>query len=139
LRFEGRTRIRTQLDVAPLVDVVFLLLIFFLLTSSYVAPRAIDLVLPSSSTADLSEDRPYIVSLARDGTIRFQDAQVTLERLKDRIGDELKSAGERSMILEADGKAPVQRIVRILDAIREAGATSVALATTASRGDTRER
>ena len=63
MEFEGRARIRTQLDVTPLIDVVFLLLIFFLLTSTYITRESIELSLPASDTAVTREETPLIVAL----------------------------------------------------------------------------
>ena len=70
MEFEGRARIRTQLDVTPLIDVVFLLLIFFLLTSTYITRESIELNLPSSDTAVARDDAPVVVTDAAREVLR---------------------------------------------------------------------
>ncbi len=67
MEFEGRSRIHAHLDIAPLIDIVFLLLVFFMLTSTFMVPEAIELELPESSSASARETTPITVVLDRTG------------------------------------------------------------------------
>lgn len=132
MRFEGRSRISTRLDMAPLIDVVFLLLIFFLLTSTYSEPRAIELELPEAESAATAPELPLVVSLAADGTLYIDDEPLAAgdnDALRAAISEALAGRRERALTLEADAGARYERVVEILDTAGRAGAEGVALAT----------
>ena len=70
MEFEGRSRISMQLNMMPLIDVVLLLLIFFMLTSTYLVAEAIDLELPFSDRARPVEEQDIVVTMALDGSLK---------------------------------------------------------------------
>ena len=127
MRFEGRARVRAQLDVAPLVDVVFLLLIFFLLTSTYIKPRAIGVSLPTSSTAQASIAPVVTVVLRADGSIEVDGASLSISQLADAVASRIGQDRERTVVLEADRTARVQEMIEVVDAIRAGGAAELAI------------
>jgi len=127
MRFEGRARVRAQLDVTPLVDVVFLLLIFFLLTSTYLKPEAIDVDLPNSSTAKTTADEMLRVVLREDGAVEVAGVTVAVEKVDDVVSAALRADAERAVSLEADRSARVQDMIAVIDAIRAGGAKELAI------------
>jgi biopolymer transport protein ExbD len=129
MEFEGRARIGTQLDVTPLIDVVFLLLIFFLLTSTYIAPEALELSLPTSGTASPSENLPVVVSVDRHERLRIGEREVTLEQLEAMLSTELLNRERKAVTLKADSTAQLQPLLDVIDRIRAAGAAELSLAT----------
>jgi biopolymer transport protein ExbD len=129
MEFEGRTRIATRLDMTPLIDVVFLLLIFFLLTSSYVVPQAIGLKLPRSRTAEPTAPSPVVVVLRADGRVVLDGRPLSLEALTAALRAAIAVAPDRAVSLESDADVSVQRLLSAVDAIRDAGGRSLSLAT----------
>jgi biopolymer transport protein ExbD len=129
MEFEGRARIRTQLDVTPLIDVVFLLLIFFLLTSNFITPEAIELSLPTSGTAAPSRTLPVVVSLDRNDELRVGEREVTLQELEAVLSQSLSNRQRKAVTLKADSTAELQRLLLVMDRIRAAGAVELSLAT----------
>jgi biopolymer transport protein ExbD len=129
MEFEGRARIRTQLDVTPLIDVVFLLLIFFLLTSTFITPEAIELSLPTSGTGTPSRTLPVVVSLDRYDELRVGERQVTLQQLEAVLSQSLSNRERKAVTLKADSTAELQRLLQVMDRIRAAGAAELSLAT----------
>ena len=129
MEFEGRARIRTQLDVTPLIDVVFLLLIFFLLTSTYITRESIELSLPTSGTAVAREDLPVVVSLDREDRIRVGERVVTAAELEAVLAQSLSGRTRKAVSLKADRSAELQRLLEVIDRIRSAGAVELSLAT----------
>lgn len=129
MQFERRARIGTRLDIAPLVDVVFLLLLFFLLTSSYVVHGALDITLPASTTSEALADQALVVTVAADGSVRIEGEAIAADELAAAVGRLLARRSTRSVVLQADAAARVQRLVTVLDALREAGAGELALTT----------
>ena len=82
MEFEGRSKISLNLNLAPLIDVVLLLLIFFMLTSSYIVAEAIDLELPKSDTARPVDEADIVVTLHEDGSILVSGQPVSRDALK---------------------------------------------------------
>jgi len=129
MRFEGRARVSTRIDMAPLIDVVFLLLIFFLLTSSFVSRRAMDLNLPGSDTAVAVAEAPVLVRIFADGSIRVGDDRVAEDSLAGIIAMRIARTPDRQVAVEADRDVDVQRLLTVLDAVRSGGGESISLMT----------
>ncbi len=127
--FEGRARIHSHLDIAPLIDIVFLLLVFFMLTSTFLVPEAIELELPESKTAIATEIQPVVVSLDRAGSLALNGENITLEELQQAIKPLLNSSDDTSITLKSDARTEVQTLLEVMDEIRAAGGINVGLAT----------
>ena len=127
--FEGRARIRSHLDIAPLIDIVFLLLVFFMLTSTFMVPEAIELELPESSSATVTDITPIIVSLDQTGQLALNGERIELEQLRGAIEPLLKADADAAITLKSDAHTQVQQLLGVMDEIRAAGGTDVALAT----------
>jgi biopolymer transport protein ExbD len=132
--FEGRARIHSHLDIAPLIDIVFLLLVFFMLTSTFLVPEAIELELPESKSAMPTEITPVIVSLNQNGELALNGESIELEQLQQAIKPLIQPSkaqdGEAAITLKSDAHTEVQLLLKVMDEIRAAGGTNVGLATT---------
>ncbi len=127
--FEGRSRIHAHLDIAPLIDIVFLLLVFFMLTSTFMVPEAIELELPESSSATVTEVTPIIVALNASGQLALNGETLQLERLRSAIEPLIKEDTDVAITLKSDAHTEVQQLLKVMDEIRAAGGENVALAT----------
>lgn len=127
--FEGRARIHSHLDIAPLIDIVFLLLVFFMLTSTFLVPEAIELELPESTTSVPSEDRPIIVSLSKAGELALNGEGIKLEQLQSAIKPLIAQDIKAAITLKSDASTEVQLLLKVMDEIRASGGTNVGLAT----------
>lgn len=127
--FEGRARIHSHLDIAPLIDIVFLLLVFFMLTSTFLTPEAIELELPESSTAIVTEATPIIVSVDQAGRLALNGERIELEQLQAKIKPLLREDADSAITLKSDARTEVQQLLRVMDEIRAAGGSNIALAT----------
>jgi len=128
--FEGRSRIRTQLDMAPLIDVVFLLLIFFMLTSTFFVPEAIDLSLPQSKSAVVSDSPSITLTLDHLGVLNLNGDRVALKDLRAALAPLLKTDGSLAVALKSDARTAVQQLIEVMDEVRAAGGNNIALFTT---------
>ncbi|VAX27875.1 Biopolymer transport protein ExbD/TolR [hydrothermal vent metagenome] len=128
--FEGRSRIRTQLDMAPLIDVVFLLLIFFMLTSTFFVPEAIDLSLPQSKSAVVSDSPSITLTLDHLGVLNLNGDRVALKDLRVALAPLLKTDGSLAVALKSDARTAVQQLIEVMDEVRAAGGNNIALFTT---------
>jgi biopolymer transport protein ExbD len=127
--FEGRARIHSHLDIAPLIDIVFLLLVFFMLTSTFLVPEAIELELPESSSADVTETMPIVVSLDQTGQLSLNGGGIELDQLRMALEPLLKQDADSAITLKSDARTEVQQLLKVMDEIRAAGGSNVALAT----------
>ena len=129
MEFEGRARIGSRLDMTPLIDVVFLLLVFFMLTSTFIKPEAIELDLPGANTAAVTEKTPITVALDQEGEITLNGNALGLEELRGAV--EVLMAGEarETVGLLTDERASVKQMVLVMDELRAAGALDIALGT----------
>ncbi len=127
--FEGRARIRSHLDIAPLIDIVFLLLVFFMLTSTFMVPEAIELELPASSSATVTDSTPITVSLDQAGQLTLNGERIELAQLRAAVAVLLEADADAAITLKSDARTEVQQLLAVMDEIRAAGGTEVALAT----------
>ncbi len=130
MEFEGRARIHSHLDIAPLIDIVFLLLVFFMLTSTFMIPEAVELELPESSSAQVSDITPIVISLNQAGQLGLNGERIELEQLRAAIEPLIKENADAPITLKSDASTQVQQLLQVMDEIRAAGGTDVALATT---------
>lgn len=129
MEFEGRTRVSEQLSIAPLIDVVFLLLLFFMVTSSFQHPEAIELDLPQSSTAVADEDRAVDVAVDAAGNIHLDGKPLALADLESSIAERVAADPEVVVAVRTDAAALVQRMVEVLDSVRAGGGKRIAFRT----------
>lgn len=131
MEFEGRARIHSHLDIAPLIDIVFLLLVFFMLTSTFLVPEAIELELPESASATITEITPITVALNASGELALNGEPIQLNALRLAIEPLIADNGDdASITLKSDANTKVQQLLKVMDEIRAAGGDNVALATT---------
>jgi len=123
-----RRRPTIQLPLTALIDVVFLLLIYFLLTSSFVNRQGLRIELPGSRLAQ-RETSPLIVYVDREGHILFEGRKVSPEELTALLRLRLRQSAERTVVLAADRLTPLQTIVSVMESVRLAGARNLTLAT----------
>jgi len=129
MEFEGRTRASEQLSIAPLIDVVFLLLLFFMVTSSFQHPESIELDLPHSRTAATDEDRPIDVAVDADGTTHLDGRPIALADLEGAIAERIGADPDAVVAVSTSSGALVQRMVEVLDSVRAGGGKRIAFRT----------
>ena len=122
------------INIAPLVDVVFLLVIFFAVSTTFLETAGLKLELPASSSTADQELKDLTVLLDENGAIFFDEEDVTIEELGPKLREALAARERKSVVLRADKSTSHGDVVRLMDVIREAGAEGmVVAATTASR------
>jgi biopolymer transport protein ExbD len=119
--------------IVPLLDIVFLLIFFLLLSSNFILQPGVSVSLPFSQFTLGPQVNPQIVSITGGAApaIYFRDQRTTLEQLGPLL-DDAKREG-RSVIIKADRFTPYELVVTVTNAVLEHGITSVALATTPPR------
>ena len=132
---DRRQKSAPDIGIAPLVDCVFLLLIFFLLTSSFSTQRAITITLPSSSTAVGQEKGVIEIAVSGKGEIEFNGRIATLEDLVPALRHKVQQQDKKPVLLVADRQVSLEIVTKLIDAVRAAGLESVSIATRRDRTD----
>ncbi len=128
----SRKKISLSLEIAPLVDVIFLLLIFFLLTFS-LGSQNMQLDLPEASTSDKVKQNLTIV-ITKEGEIFVEGKKVSLETLFPFLKLTLSEEKIKEVVIEADADVPFKIPVQVMDICRKAGARGVSIATKRKEG-----
>ncbi|NKB87861.1 MAG: biopolymer transporter ExbD [Acidobacteria bacterium] len=124
---EARNTVRrARVDMSPLIDIVFLLLIFFAVTTTFLEQSGMDLELPESSTAGATETASILVEVGANREIRFEGEGVTLQQLEERVGA-LSSEDSARVTVRADRTMEYGFVIEVVDALRRAGAGGVSL------------
>jgi len=114
--------------IAPLIDIVFLLLIFFMLVTRFLSP-SIAIALPESESGELDESNAAFVSVNTSGNVYLDDNPVSLDDLTYLLNEQ-RQAGEIEIVrLRADKTTDWQIVIDILDAIRASGIIDIAIET----------
>ncbi len=128
-QFQERDQIIGSMDSTPMADFVFLLLIFFLLSSSFILPTGIPVNPPKSESSVTSKDQPVVVTITRDGVTYVDEERVAAPELATALGVRLSGAVSKSVVVRGDETVSLGRLVEVMDMARQAGAEKLAIAT----------
>ncbi len=130
MQFEGRRRSGQMPNLTPLIDIVFLLLVFFMLTSHFVQEQAIDIDLPVAESGEaVSEDTRLELVINAEGQFLLDEHFVEAESLEVMLRQKLQQHSDKGLRVRGDRGAPLGQAVMVLDAARRAGATAVDIVT----------
>lgn len=119
-----------SLMLSPMIDMIFLLLVFFIVSTMYMSEvKTISLALPMAKYSETLKKSNFTVSLKKDGTLYLEDAPIELAPLLDRVKEEAKSNTAFSVTICADEEASYKRVIALIDALKGAGVTNLGLAT----------
>lgn len=118
MEFERRRYNHSYMNIAPLVDVVFLLLLFFMLTSHIMQEPAIKIKLPGSKTAEAKSDMVKTIMITKNGEIYFMDKRVDLNNLQMTIKNGLNDNQTDFLRIMADRDADVGTLISVIDEVR---------------------
>jgi biopolymer transport protein ExbD len=114
-------------DIAPLLDVMFMLLLFFLLTSSFLRP-AISLKLPAAGSREKAKNQDIIVSVDKEGKIFLNRDEVEAEELPLLLKQKLKESEKKKIIFQGDEKIFYKKFINLMGIIKSSGAKEISLA-----------
>ena len=130
MRFEGVRKAQSTPNLTPLIDIVFLLLVFFMLTAHFVKDESIAIELPQAESAVSRDDEAALeVLLDKEGCIHLNGTMVEEENLEQLLRAQLQGREKKWVTLKGDKGADLGGAVTILDAARRAGASAVDVVT----------
>lgn len=119
-----------RIDLTPMVDVVFLLLIFFMISTTFVESPGISIKLPESSVQTVDREPHEVkVYLSKEGDIYYQNKQISLDDFKALLIENQADAKETTILLLADQESLHGKVVALMDLARDAGFVKLAIAT----------
>ena len=124
-----KTRYPIQMPMTPLIDIVFMLLIYFLLTTNFMVDEGIKIKLPQANAAAPQTEEVITVFVDAQGRAFLEDEEVSPGQLFDRLKEKIGSRPDELVVVRADRTVILNKAVRIMDIAKAAGAGRLCLAT----------
>ena len=119
-----------EINVAPLIDIVFLLLIFFMLTIEFKDFKTIDMISQNqSSTSIQKNDLPIIINLSENGLVEIDKIEIKLEDLSETIQMKLMNSKNKKIVISTLNETKINNLIIVVDTIRSLGIENIALIT----------
>ena len=117
-----------EVNIGPLIDMVFILLIFFVITTNFNRQTGVDVTKPKAQSAISQGQKTLMIGITREGTIHVHGRQVHFDRLRTLVGTEVGKNPAMSVVIIADQDASVGKTVQVMDQCALAGAAKVSIA-----------
>jgi len=118
-----------EINITPLVDMVFLLLIFFMLTSSFIVLPGIKINLPKAVTSQAIKEKNIIITINNENIIYLDKKPITPQELTNYLTQIVKSKQEKPLLIKADKDTQLGTVVKVWDICRNVGITQINIAT----------
>jgi len=132
MRFRRRVELERggkEINITPLVDMVFLLLLFFILTSSFVVMPGIKVNLPKAVTSEVIPDKNIILTVNNEDYIFLDEKPITPSELQSFLSNLVALKQDKPLLIKADKDARIGAVVRVWDICRKVGITQINIAT----------
>ena len=123
-----KRRIKAELNITPLVDVVLQLVLFFMVSTTFVMQTGIKITLPKTTVIEIQPVRDLIVSISKNGIIYLNSDRVTLKKFSERLS-KIGKLNEKMLIIKADKKVFHGTVVNIMDIAKSNGLNRIVIAT----------
>ncbi len=125
---EAESGIKSEIDISPLIDVVFILLIFFIVTTVFVEETGIEINKPRAASQQDLERNSILIGISRTGQVYYGGREIGTSGVRSVVGRLLKQE-VMPVIIQADMEAPTEATVSVLDEAKLAGAQNVFVST----------
>ena len=124
-----RKKAPAGIDISPLIDMVFILLIFFMVSTTFVKDAQVELSRPSARSAVPASTKALRVSIGPKGGLYLDGAATKSWMLQSKLRDAFRDGADKTVLVIADRQVPVSTLVEVVDQCRLAGAADVTVAT----------
>lgn len=107
-------------NMSSMTDIVFLLLIFFMLTSNFVTPSAVEVNVPTSNAGGAVMPK-LTITISPEGKFYVNKQEVLIEQMKDELKSILTNSGDKEVVLHAEDTTPINKIIQVMDIGHELG------------------
>ena len=118
----------SAIDITPMLDVVFIMLIFFIVTATFVKEAGIDVNRPDAATAVKQEQENILVAISADNEIWIDRRRVDIRSVRPNIERLHAENPQGSVVIQADKDSRTETLIKVMDAARSAGVFNVAIA-----------
>lgn len=136
MKFEMENKFLNTFSYASLTDMVLLLLIFFLLSSSFIIQPGIKVQLPRTETAAVHSEKSIYITVTRAGSVYLNDNQISLGKLGAELRRFIVSGEKQVIVLRADKEVKLDLAVKVMDICKSAGAEKFLIGTQPLRAET---
>ncbi len=123
-----------DIDISPLIDVVFILLIFFMVSTTFVKDAQVDIERPSARSGTKASTKAMRIHLDREGQVYVDDTPVKPWMVQSRVRDHLRDGVDGTVLVIADRRVQAEKLIEVVDQCRLAGAADVGVVTDAEAG-----
>lgn len=117
-----------EINMAPLIDMTFLLLIFFIVTTSFVKETGLEVHRPSAKSAESRDKTPILIGISRTGSIYMDNRPIDIRSVRTQVERSLADTPDNGVIVVADKESNTGIVVEVIDQCRLAGAKAVSIA-----------
>jgi biopolymer transport protein ExbD len=135
MQFATKTKRRVIINITSLIDVLFLLLIFFIVSSTFLEQPGMKLDLPKTTAQEALRMEGYTLFVMSDGTLYLNEEAVNLDKLPERLKDIAPKVEERGLILKADESVRYGLVVEVMDIAKQNGIVKLVVATQPKEGE----
>ena len=118
------------IDLTPMLDVVFIMLIFFIVTTSFVKEAGIDVSRPNAATAEKKEKASILIAISNNGDIWIDKRKVDVRSVRANVETLHAESPEGTVVIQADQVSKTGILVKVMDQVRLAGVSSISIAAT---------
>ena len=129
VHYKPRPRLKVEIPLTPLIDIVFLLLIYFLLTTNFMVDEGIKIKLPQAKASAPQTEKEITVYVDRQGRAFLGTEEVSLSMLFDRLKEMIGGKEDKLVVIRADRAVILNKAVKVMDVAKAAGAGRLCLAT----------
>ena len=129
MQFRRPRTLSTRLDTTPMADTIFLLLIFFMLSTSFVVQPGIQVKLPKAVTSEIQLKKDLILTITAENILFLNEEPVTLDKLGEALEAAFAQRKDRILIIKADQEVRHGMVVQAMDIAKLSGADRLAIAT----------
>ncbi len=123
-----RNKKTTELNLAPLIDMVFILLIFFLVTTSFVKESGVDVQRPEAASAEVKEETNLVIGVTKDNLVYIEGKPIDIRAVQSHMERFLMQHPKASVVVAADERTRAGVVVQVMDACRLAGVKNISVA-----------
>ncbi|ADE16848.1 Biopolymer transport protein ExbD/TolR [Nitrosococcus halophilus Nc 4] len=134
MRYRERKEDSSTIDISPLIDIVFILLIFFMVSTTFIKDMQLELNRPNASSASLASTKAIRLYIDQSGETYLDGEPIRLWLIQSKLRDMLKTTTSKTVLVVTDDGVPAGKLVEVVDQARLAGAQDVGVATEREAG-----
>jgi biopolymer transport protein ExbD len=134
VKFRRKEQTVDNIDVSPLIDMVFILLIFFMVTTTFVKDMKLELNRPSAASASVLNEKVIRVYIDNNRDIYIDNQPIQVWAIQSKLRDLLRSSTGKAVLVVTDSNIPVDSLIDVIDECNMSGAKDVAVSTTKELG-----